>query len=93
MQKNELIEEIAAHTGERRATVRRVLDAAADVARSRVAAGGHVFLFGLGKLGSVARPARVARNPRTGAAVAVPARRVIDFRPSTSLVEAAASHE
>ena len=48
-------------------------------------AGGEVPLPGLGKLKTKDRAARMGRNPRTGEAVTIPARRVVVFAPSEKL--------
>lgn len=41
---------------------------------------GKVTLIGFGSFKRVTKPARTARNPRTGEAVAVPARETITFK-------------
>jgi DNA-binding protein HU-beta len=49
----------------------------------------HVFpIPGLGKLRVVTRRARLARHPRTGATMTLPARRVITFRLAKSAKDA-----
>lgn len=49
----------------------------------------HVFpIPGLGKLRVVNRRARLARHPRTGATITIPARRVIAFRVAKCAKEA-----
>lgn len=87
--KHELIRETAAEAGHPHGVVRDVLDAAANVARAAVARGESVMLFGLGKLHSVQRGQKRARNIRTGETVMVPPRRAVLLQPSDSLVEAA----
>lgn len=49
---------------------------------------GRVELRGFGAFSVRGRPARAGRNPRTGEAVKVPARRVVRFSASTSLSSA-----
>jgi nucleoid DNA-binding protein len=47
--------------------------------------GDEVRIHGFGSFKTAQRAARTGRNPRTGEAVAVPARRVVRFAPSTTL--------
>jgi nucleoid DNA-binding protein len=47
--------------------------------------GDEVRIHGFGAFKTAQRAARTGRNPRTGEAVKVPARRVVRFSPSTSL--------
>ena len=51
-------------------------------------ADGRVALAGIGTFDRVERAARTGRNPRTGEAVAIPARTVLRFRPSIAVEEA-----
>ena len=50
--------------------------------------GDEVRIHGFGAFKTAQRAARTGRNPRTGEAVRVPARRVVRFSPSTSLSSA-----
>ena len=64
-----------------------------DTIAARLAANGRVELRGFGAFRVQARAARTGRNPSTGEAVEVPARRAPVFRPARELrlaVEAAA---
>ena len=54
----------------------------------RLATGDKIRLSGLGILQVRDRPARTARNPATGEAVAVAASRKIAFRPAKDLKDA-----
>ena len=67
------------------ADVEAVFQALKDVAAQELTAGGEVPLPGLGKLKTKDRAARMGRNPRTGEAVTIPARRVAVFVPSEKL--------
>ncbi len=46
---------------------------------------GEVVVTGLGRFTVQDTPARMARNPRTGEAVAIPAQRKVKFRPAKAL--------
>jgi DNA-binding protein HU-beta len=50
--------------------------------------GDEVRIHGFGNFKTAQRAARLGRNPRTGEAVKVPARRVVRFSASTSLSSA-----
>lgn len=52
-----------------------------------LAAGGRIEIRGFGAFSLRCRPARAARNPRTGAAIALPARYVPHFKPGKALRE------
>jgi DNA-binding protein HU-beta len=89
MKKHEIIDDVATQTGHTRSVVRQVLDAAADATRAALSRGEGVFIFGLGKLSVVSRGEKTARHMVTGAKVIVPARRVVVYRPSESVDQAA----
>ena len=56
-----------------------------DTIVQSLAAGDEVRIHGFGTFRTAERAARVGRNPRTGEAVQVAARRVVRFSPSSSL--------
>lgn len=62
-----------------------------DTLAGALESGGEVRISGFGALKTTQRAARVGRNPRTGEAVRVPARRVVRFSPSTTLSSAVKS--
>jgi DNA-binding protein HU-beta len=71
-----------------RGDTEKVLDALRDVIQASLRKGdADVSYPGLGKFSQVARSARTARNPRTGAAVKVKASKAPKFTPSTTLKE------
>lgn len=88
MIRSELVQKIAddnPHLSVRDAerVVNTVLDAIAEV----LAAGGRAELRGFGTFSTRARGARTGRNPRTGEAVPVEAKRVPHFKPGKELRE------
>ncbi|WP_448585981.1 integration host factor subunit beta [Thermaurantiacus sp.] len=88
MIRSELIEAIASanpHLTQRDAerVVATILDAIAET----LAAGGRVELRGFGAFSTRQRGSRTGRNPRTGAPVAVAAKRVPHFKPGKELRE------
>jgi DNA-binding protein HU-beta len=56
-----------------------------DTIASALSSGDEVRIHGFGAFKTANRAARMGRNPRTGEAVPVPARRVVRFSPSTTL--------
>lgn len=77
MTKQELVAAVAAKGGYTQKAANDFLSALADVAADSVSSGGEFVLPGVVKLTVKAKPARVARNPATGAGVHVAAKRVI----------------
>ena len=78
MTKSQLINYIAEETEVPRKTAQAMLQALSEVAYKEAKKG---FTFpGLGKLVLVQRKARIGRNPATGAAIKIPAKKVLKFR-------------
>lgn len=76
--KSQLINHIAEELEVPRKTAVRFLEVLSEVAYKEAKKG---FTFpGLGKLVLVQRKARVGRNPATGAAIKIPAKKVLKFR-------------
>ena len=76
--KSELIAEIAQRAGVERKTAETMLDCLARLAYEH--ARDEFSVPGIGKLVLVDRKARVARNPKTGEPVQVPAKKALKFR-------------
>ncbi|MEM7295672.1 MAG: HU family DNA-binding protein [Pseudomonadota bacterium] len=87
MKKAELIEAISDRSGRSRAAVDDVLRALSHTVSTQLEEGGEVTLPGIGKFGTKARGARLARNPRTGERVEVPAKTVITFKTTKRLAD------
>ncbi len=67
------------------ADVEAAVDIVLDEIAQTLAAGGRVELRGFGAFSVRTREARVGRNPRTGAAVKVAAKKVPFFKPGKEL--------
>ncbi len=67
------------------ADVERAVDVFLDEIAEALAAGGRVELRGFGAFSVRTRDARVGRNPRTGDAVTVEAKKVPFFKPGKEL--------
>jgi DNA-binding protein HU-beta len=88
--KAELIEALATRLGDRRAAG-TALEAVLAEVQSAVTKGDKVSITGFGVFEKRVRAARMARNPRTGAAVRVKKTSVPAFRPGTGFKEMVAS--
>ena len=80
MKKRELIEAVAAHTGVERKVAGSIVDGTIEVILATVAKGEVVALTGFAKFEKRKRPARIGRNPATGATIQIAAKRVVKFR-------------
>lgn len=81
--KAQLIDELAHRFEGSRTDARHALDSVLDVVQRTVAKGEGVTITGFGTFEKVARPARTARNPRTGESVKVKKTAVPRFRAGT----------
>ncbi|MFA1542510.1 HU family DNA-binding protein [Actinomadura monticuli] len=80
MNRSELVRTVAERAGSDEPAARRHVDAVFDTVMEKVSAGERVIVTGFGTFDSFSRPARSARNPRTGQPVEVPAAQVPRFR-------------
>jgi len=80
MNRSELIDGVIARVDADRKTAERVVGAVFDEIVAEVTRGGRVSLVGFGTFERRERPARTARNPRTGETVKVKKRKVAAFR-------------
>src|SRR5438045_5844767 len=67
---------------------RAVLDNLSSTAVAEVKKNGVFVLPGIGRLVRVERKARMGRNPATGAAIKIPAKKVVKFRVAKAAKEA-----
>ena len=88
MNKSELIEHMAKHADISKAAATRSLDAALSAIKFNLKRGMSVSILGFGRFGVVKRAARVGRNPRTGAALKIKARKAPKFTPGKTLKDA-----
>lgn len=73
MNKRELVNAVAAHTGVDKKQVDAVLSGFTDVVSAVVSKGEPVAISGFCKFSKVERPARMGRNPATGEAIKIKA--------------------
>ncbi len=88
MNKTDLVDQVAARTGQTKVAVAAAIEAAMDIIVEAVAHSESVTLSGFGTFEPRDRKARTGRNPRTGDAVPIPARTVPSFRPGNSFKSA-----
>ena len=79
MNKQDLIDAVAAATGESKTATGETIDAIIDAVTKAVAGGDSVQLIGFGSFAQGARAARVGRNPSTGAEIQIPAAKTVKF--------------
>ena len=86
MLRSELVQKLQEELAPMRAAdVEQAVDAVLDEIAVALAQGGRVELRGFGAFSVRKRDARTGRNPRTGAAVKVSAKRVPFFKPGKEL--------
>lgn len=87
MKKQEFVQAICDKTGLAEDCVRKVLDAGREVTCALLSRGDSVNLMGLGQILLRPRAAGKARDVRRGTTVVVPARAVVQFKPTRSVVD------
>ena len=85
--KKELVRLMAERSDLPQTVVEKSLNVLLDIYREQLAAGEAVVLGDLGRLQIKERAARAGRNPATGAAIEIPARKTVRFQPGKHLVE------
>lgn len=87
MNKTQLAEAMAQESGLSKIDATKALNAFIQVTVRTLRADGKILLTGLGTFTTVRYAERMGRNPRSGAPVRIPARRVVRFRPSRTMEE------
>jgi len=85
MNKGELIEAVAAETGESKAAAARAVDAIIKCISHGVQKDDAVTIVGFGTFQKKERAARTGRNPMTGEPIKIKASRTVNFKPSQTL--------
>lgn len=85
MNKSELIVALAQKAELSKKDAEKVLAAFVDVVTETLKAGDKVQLVGFGTFESKERPARVARNPRTGEEITIAASKTASFKVGKAL--------
>lgn len=85
MNKAQLVEAVALDTNMTKVEARKAVDAVIRATIETLREGERLTLTGLGTFSIQHKSERVGRNPRTGASVKIPPRKVIKFRPTVEL--------
>ena len=80
MTQTQLVRQLAEVGGVNNKVAREMLDNLADTAIKEVKKNGMFVVPGIGRLVRVDRKARMGRNPATGEAIKIPAKKVVKFR-------------
>ncbi|GAB2890114.1 HU family DNA-binding protein [Paraburkholderia jirisanensis] len=79
MNKQDLINQVAASTSESKASTAETIDAILEAVTQAVTRGDTVQLIGFGTFASGERAERTGRNPATGAEMKIPAAKTVKF--------------
>ncbi|WP_417066653.1 HU family DNA-binding protein [Niveibacterium terrae] len=88
--KKELIDALAERTQQPKTVTEAFVDALGESVQAALAKGDEVVLPGLGKLTVKAKAAKAGRNPKTGEAITIPARKVPAFSAAKALKDVVA---
>src|SRR5579862_2386239 len=80
MTQTQLVKGLAAHAEVPNKTAKAFLEGLATMAIGEVKKNGVFVVPGIGRLVRVDRKARMGRNPATGEAIKIPAKKVVKFR-------------
>jgi DNA-binding protein HU-beta len=86
--KSELIEAVAAHSGQTKADTGKVVESLIDVVSKTLKKGDDVAILGFGKFSVSHRAARAGRNPATGAPLKIKASKTPKFSAGAALKQA-----
>lgn len=90
MTKTELIDQVAEKSGLTKKETGKAVDAVLEAMTEALSGGDKVQLVGFGSFEVRERSARTGRNPQTGEAITIEARKVPVFKPGKALKDAVA---
>ncbi len=85
MNKAQLIDAMAAKSGQTKADAKKALDAFTEATTDALKGGDRVALIGFGTFSVAERGARTGRNPQTGKEIKIPAKKVVKFKAGADL--------
>jgi DNA-binding protein HU-beta len=88
MTKDQLISDIAEAIDTPKSTVRAALEQLSEIFCEALENGDEISLPGIGKFKINERPARTGRNPKTGQALQIAAKKVVKYVPAKALSDA-----
>ena len=80
--KTELIAAVAKKAGMTKVDAAKAFNALTEVTKETLKGGDKIALIGFGTFAMQNRPARKGKNPRTGKAIKIPAKKVLKFKAS-----------
>jgi integration host factor subunit alpha len=86
--KIEIVNMLNEHIGIPKVECTRIVESFFDIIKSELDKGNPVMVSGFGKWTVTSKKARRGRNPQTGENLTIAARKVVTFRPSTTLRDA-----
>jgi DNA-binding protein HU-beta len=87
MNKNDLINEIAAAADITKTAAERALTGLLDAIENGLATGDSIAIAGFGSFAIQERAARTGRNPQTGKQIDIPAKKVVKFKAGKNLAD------
>ena len=88
MNKQDLIDAIAKESKLSKANSKKALEALTKSVKKALKKGDKVILVGYGTFSVVKRAARMGKNPRTGQAIKIPAKKAVKFKAGAELAKA-----
>ena len=88
MTQTQLVKELAAATSVANKVAKQFITTYADMAVRETKKNGMFVMPGIGRLVRVERKARMGRNPATGEAIKIPAKKVVKFRVAKAVKDA-----
>jgi len=88
MTQTAIVRELAETTGVNNRVAKHFMESLAQLAVRETKKNGMFVMPGIGRLVRAERKARVGRNPATGEAIKIPAKRVVKFRVAKSVKDA-----
>ena len=85
---SQITKELAAATGSTTKAAKTFITTFADLAVRETKKNGVFIIPGIGRLVRVERKARLGRNPATGEAIKIPAKKVVKFRVAKAVKDA-----
>ncbi|MFY0643756.1 MAG: HU family DNA-binding protein [Bacteroidia bacterium] len=87
MNKSDLISQMAGDAGITKAQAQSALNSFLDSTSGALKKGDKLILVGFGTFSVSQRAARTGRNPRTGAEIKIPAKKVVKFKAGSELAK------
>lgn len=85
MNKQELIDAIAAESGLSKKDSKEALDALVKTVGKTLKSGDNISLVGFGSFSVIQKAARTGKNPQTGKPIQIAAKKAVKFRPGKEL--------